>query len=102
MGNLKEQWLKSVDFVLALILFGVATSALFVFVSAVRLYVSNAKKTANKSLGARPERRSIGPSGREGDRRKHEGNVEFPLQLDDRIIERDRRRIPDRRQGTMH
>lgn len=90
------EWSTSI---LTLLLIGAATSALFVFVSAARLYVSHSDEADLALSNAEPERRSINPSRREGDRRKSDGNVEFPLRLGNMVIENDRRRTPDRRRG---
>jgi len=89
--------------VLVLILIGVTTSALFVFVSAARLYVSDSDEADRQANAAQqPERRAAGVARRDGDRRKRGGNVTFPLRLHDLVIESERRRTPDRRQGTIH
>jgi hypothetical protein len=89
--------------VLVIVLIGVTTSALFVFVSAARLYVSDTDDTDQRAQAARhPERRAAGVAGRDGDRRKRGGDVTFPLRLHDLVIQSERRRMPDRRQGTIH
>lgn len=89
--------------ILTLILIGGAIIALFVFVSAARLYVSPPDDIEGYwDETAKPERRGSGTSGRYGDRRKNDEKVEFPLRLGNLIIEHDRRRSPDRRQGMVH
>lgn len=88
--------------ILTLILIGAATSALFVFVSAARLYVSPSDEADSSLALVQLERRSTGSSGRYGDRRKSDGKVEFPLRLGNIVIEQDRRHTPDRRQGLIH
>lgn len=88
--------------VMALVFIGVATSALFIFVSAARLFVSDTDEVERKSQGAQPERRSVISEANRRDRRQRSGRVEFPLQLGGMIIENERRQMPDRRQNTVH
>ena len=86
----------------ALILIGVGASALFVFVSTARLFVSpDTPLPADDNRTPSEVEADIGileTAGRAGARRR-QGKVEFPLQLGDELVEHERRRLSGRRRG---
>jgi hypothetical protein len=85
---------------LSVALVAVTASALFVFVSAARFYVSEEIEGERNTKGSAPSLPAL--QARNGERRRNRVPVVFPVEINGMIIEQERRSGVDRRDRTIH